>query len=216
MSVNLPNGTLFYGASGYGSALTVTGATNANPTVLTSTAHGLATGDFVEVTSGWSRISNRIFRVIELTADTFSLEGVDTTDTSVYPAGSGTGSVRKITGWTQIQQVLSTTSSGGDQQFVNYQFLEDDHETRKPTIKAAAGLDMSIADDPTLAGYILLSAANDDRQPRALKAVLSNGSILLYNAYLSLDKTPSLTANQVMACKATASFLNPNPTRYAS
>lgn len=216
MSVKLPNGTLFYGASGYGASIPTTVATNAMPCVVTATAHGFANGDVIEVTSGWSRINNRVIRVANITTDTFELETIDTSNTVDYAIGSGIGAVRKITGWTQIQQVLSTTSSGGDQQFANFQFLEDDHETRIPTIKAAAGLDFSIADDPTLGGYQLLSAANDDRAPRALKAVLSNSSILYYNAYLSLDKTPSMTANQIMACKATTSFLNPNPVRYAS
>lgn len=112
--------------------------------------------------------------------------------------------------------MLTTSTSGGDQQFATYQFIEADQETRIPTTKSAAGLDLSIADDPSLPGYIALSAANDDRDQRGLKCSLSNGSIILYNAYCSLNKTPSMTANQVMACQATLSFINADPVRYAS
>lgn len=216
MAVSLPNGTVMSIASGYGSALTVSAVTNASPAVCTSTAHGLVNGDFVEVTSGWSKVTNRIFRVSGSTTNAFSLEGLDTTLTSLYPAGAGAGSVRKITGWTQLQQILSTSSEGGTQNFATYQFLEADNEVRIPTNKAAAGLNIEIADDPTLAGYVLASTANDDRLQRAVKAVLSNASILLYSGYISVVKTPSMDVNQPMKVKATVSFLNAEPVRYAS
>lgn len=215
MSVKLPNGTTFAIASGYGSPITVTALSNATEAVATAT-NTFATGDYVEITSGWSRLNGKIARVKSATASDFVLEGIDTSDTTIYPAGTGTGTVRKVNGWTQIQQVLTTSTSGGDQQFATYQFIEADQETRIPTTKSAAGLDLSIADDPTLPGYVALSAANDDRNQRAIKCTLSNGSIILYNAYCSLNKTPSMTANQVMACQATLSFLNADPVRYAS
>lgn len=216
MAVSLPNGTVLSIASGYGSALPVTAVTNANPAACTSTAHGLSNGDFVEVTSGWSRATNRIFRVSGSTTNAFNLEGLDSTLTSQYPAGSGTGSVRKITGFTQLQQILSTASEGGTQNFANYQFLESDAEVRIPTNKAAAGLNIEVADDPSLAGYILASTANDDRLQRAVKAVLSNGSIITYSGYISVVKTPSMNVNEPMKVQVTVSFLNPEPVRYAS
>lgn len=216
MSVSLPNGSLFAIASSYGSALTVSAATNANPCVMTSTAHGLTNGDYVEVTAGgWTRLNARILRVSGITANTFELEGYDASSTTTHPAGTGTGSVRKITAWTQISQVLSTSTSGGEQQFATYQFIEADIETRIPTTKAAGGLDMEVADDPTLAGYIAALAANNDRAARAIRVTLANSSKILYNSYISIDQTPSLTVNNVMAVKMTLSFLSP-PIRYAT
>ena len=216
MSVSLPNGALFFIASGYAASKTMSAVTNANPAEATLEAtHGVVEGDFIEVTSGWSRLNNKIVRAGTVATNDVELEGIDSSLTSIYAAGSGAGSVRKITGWTQLQQVLGNSSSGGEQQFATYQFLEDDQETRIPTTKSAAGLEIQIADDPTLAGYILASTANDDRLRRAIKVVLPNGSVLLYNAYVSLNKTPSLTKNEVMACQVTLSFLN-EPVRYAS
>ena len=96
---------------------------------------------------------------------------------------------------------------------MEYQLLEADAQKRIPTFKSAAGLTLSIADDPSLAGYIACSAANDDRAQRAVKITLPNGSILLYNAYISLNKTPSLTVNEIMACEVTLSLLA-EPVRY--
>ena len=215
MSVSLPNGAIVAIASGYGSALTVSVVTNANPAVATSTAHGLSNADYVEVTSGWSRLTNKIVRVANVTANTFEIEGYDTTSTTIYPAAAGTGSVRKITGFTQITQILTSSSSGGDQQFATYQFLEADAETRIPTSKAAAGLTLSIADDSTLAGYIIASTANDDRLKRAVRITLASAAKLLYNSYVSVDKTPSLSVNNIMAVNMTLSHLN-EPVRYST
>lgn len=212
-TVSLPNGAIVAIASGYGSALATTIVTNANPGVATSTAHGLTNGDFVEVTSGWGRLDQKVVRVSGVTANTFNLEGIDTTLTSIYPAGSGIGSVRKVTGYTQLAQILSSNSSGGEQQFTTYQFLEGDSQKQIPTTKNAAGLTFSVADDPAQAGFILASAANDDRLKRAVKISLPGGSILSYNAYVSINKTPSLSVNEIMAVQATLSLLA-EPTRY--
>lgn len=213
MAVSLPNGALIAIASGYGASLTVSGITNANPAVATSTAHGLSNGDFVEVTCGWSRLTNKVVRVSGVTANTFNLEGIDTSLTSIYPAGSGVGSVRKVTGYTQLSQILSSSSNGGEQQFLEYQFLESDAQKRIPTFKSAAGLTFSVADDTTQPGYILASTANDDRLQRAVKATLPSGSVISYNAYISINKTPSLTVNELMAVECTMSLLA-EPVRY--
>jgi len=215
MSVSLPNGAIVAIASGYGSALTVSAITNANPGVATSTAHGLSNGDFVEVTSGWSRLTNKVVRVSGVTANTFNLENIDTTLTTIYPAGTGTGTVRKVTGYTQLSQILSSSSNGGEQQFLEYQFLESDAQKRIPTFKSAAGLTMSVADDISQPGFVLAAVANDDRLQRAVKITLPSASILSYNAFISVNKTPTLTVNELMACEVTMS-LQAEPVRYAS
>lgn len=207
MSVSLPNGAVVAIAAAYGTALPVTVLTNASTAVATSTAHGLANGDYVEITSGWSRLTGKVMRLANVAANTFELEGFDSTSTSIYPAGAGIGSVRKITSFTQLAQILSSSSSGGEQQFADYQFLESDSQKRIPTFKNAAGLTFSVADDATLAGYILASTANDDRLPRAVRVSLPSQAKILYNGYISLNKTPSLTVNEVMAVEVTLSLL---------
>lgn len=213
MAVALPNGATVALASGYGTALPVTIATNAAPPVLTSTAHGLANGDFVEVTSGWSRLDQKTCRVSGVTANTFNLEGIDASSVLIYPAGGGIGSVREVTGYTQLAQVLSSSSTGGEQQFLTYQFLEGDSQKQIPTFKNAAGLTFSVADDATQAGYIIASEANDDRLKRSVKISLPSGAILSYNAYISINKTPSLSVNELMAVECTMSLLA-EPVRY--
>lgn len=213
MSVSLPNGALVAIASGYTAPQNITVLTNANPAVATITAHGWANGDFIEITSGWSRLTNKVVRLAGVTANTVNLEGIDSTLTTIYPAGTGLGTARKITGYTQLAQILTSTSSGGEQQFLEYQFLESDSQKRIPTFKSASGLTFSVADDTTQPGYILASAANDDRLQRGVKITLPSTSVLSYNAYISINKTPSLTVNELMAIEATMSLLA-EPVRY--
>lgn len=213
-TVQVPNGATVAIESGSSASVAITAITNASPaSVTTGAVHGLTTGDFIEIVSGWSRLTNKIVRVTVLTTTTFTIDGYDTTSTTIYPAGGGTGTSAKITGWTQLSQILTSASNGGEQQFLDYQFLESDSQKRIPTFKNAAGLTFSVADDNTLPGYILASTANDDRLPRAMKVTLPSGSIILYNCYISLNKTPSLTVNELMSCEVTASMLN-EPVRY--
>jgi hypothetical protein len=140
MAVSVPNGSLIHIASGYAASKVMSALTNANPAVATLEAsHGVAVGDYIEVTSGWSRLTNKILRASAVATNDVTLEGLNAISTSIYPAGGGVGSVREITGWTQLQQVLNSSSSGGEQQFLEYQFLESDAQKRIPTFKSAAG-----------------------------------------------------------------------------
>lgn len=216
MSVSLPNGSLVAIASTYGAVKAMTAVTNANPAVATLAAsHGIVVNDIMEVTSGWSRLTDKIVRASVVSTNDVSLEGIDTSLTSIYPAAGGTGSIREVTAWTQLSQILESSTSGGEQNFTEYQFLEADAKKRIPTFKSPSGIALKVADDPTLAGYILASTANDDRLQRAVRITLPSGSILFYNAYISLNKTPSLTVNEINAVEVTLSLLA-EPVRYAS
>ena len=216
MSVKLPNGVLFALATSYAAADTVTAVTNANPGVATTAApHGIADGAFIEVTSGWSKLNNRIVRADNAVGTSITYEGIDTSNTQTYPAGSGIGSIREITNWTQVSQILECTTSGGDMQFVTYSFLEQDFESQLPTQSSPMSIEMTIADDDTLPGFIALKAVAETRNLVGLRATLPNGSLILFNGYVSFNETPTMTKGQVMGVKATFN-LQGRPVRYAS
>lgn len=218
MSYTIPNGSLVHIASGTGSALPITDATNAAPCVVTSTAHGLANGDFVIIQSGWGRLTDKVFRVANVAANTFELEGSDTSDTDLFPAGGGEGSgntATEVTGWTQLTQVLNNSSSGGEQQYATFQPLEGDRELRIPTHKSASGWDVEVGDDPTLPGFVLASAANDDGVARAVRITNKNSSKTMFFSYIGVDKIPKMDVNAVQTCRVNFSHLN-EPVRYAS
>lgn len=210
----LPNGSTVAIAGSVATAVAITGITNANPAVATA-ANSYTDGDFVVIDSGWSKLSGRVVRVLNSSGTDFELEGVDTSDVNVYPAGVGAGTAAAATALTQISGILNTASSGGDQNYWTGAALEDDHETRIPTTKSASGIDFDVSDDPTQAWYGIVQAANDDRQGHIVKITLSSGSVLLYYAYVSMGDIPTLTRDQPMTVKVTLS-LKGAPTRYAA
>lgn len=215
MSVSLPNGATVAIATGYGTSSAITAVSNANPAVATIGAGAsIATGDIMVVKSGWSRLNDRIIRAAA-GGSAVTLEGVNTTNVSTYPPGSGLGSLVEVTGWQQITQILETSSSGGEQQFVTYSFLEDDAEHQIPTVKSPVSFKFKIADDATLAHYAVLDAADIARTPQAVRLLLPTGSVVYWNAYVTLSRTPTLTKNEVMGLEVTMSLVS-EVTRYAA
>lgn len=214
MAVKLPNGCTFSIMSGLASALTVTAATNASESVLTVT-NALSAGDYVVFTSGWSRANARVFRVKSPSGTALTLEGFDTSSTSLFPAGSGTGSIQKVSGWTQITQVLDWTSSGGDPQYQTYSFLEMDYDLQIPTTTAAQSIAFTLADDSSLAGYAAVKAAAAARTNYAVLGVFPDSSRILYNGIFSFDETPVMSKGNLMSVKGGIA-LQGRPVRYST
>ena len=213
MAIRLPDGATVQIATTYGSAKTITAITNASEGVASSTAHGLANGAFFELKTGWQRISERIWKVSGTAANALNITSADTTDVTRFPIGSSAGSLREITAWTQIPQILDFSTSGGEQQFWTGSFLEDDFERQLPTVTSAQTLTMGIGDDPTLPGYQALKLAGEKREIRALRLNLPDGSVILYNGFVSFNESPSVAKGAPMQVTATFS-LQGRPVRY--
>ncbi|MFA9286991.1 phage tail protein [Comamonas sp. SY3] len=213
MAIRLPDGATVAIATAYGAVKAVTTISNASPAVLTSTAHAVPNNSFFELKTPWQKISERIWKAANVAANTLEIAGTDTTDLNRFPASPTGSTLREITAWTQISQILDYQTSGGDQQFWTGSFLEDDYERQLPTVTSAQSITLGIGDDPTLAGYQALKLAGERRDIRALKVTLPDGSVLLYNGYVSFNESPTLTKGQVMQVTATFS-LQGRPVRY--
>lgn len=215
MAVNIPDGAILSLSTTYGTTKTVSGITNANPAVATSTAHALTNGMVVTIVSGWSGLTNRTMRINGVTANTFNLEGIDTTSTTIYPPGSGGGTAQEITGFTQVTQIMELTTTGGDQNFTDVGFLENTFKTQIPTDTSPVRIDMKMGDDPTLLGQIAVKNAAEVRGIRTLRMILANGSIIFNQGFVSFQQIPSMVKGQVM--QVSASFaLQGVPVRYSS
>ena len=213
MAAKLPDGSTVFIADTYSASKAITAITNAVNPVASVVAHGLANGDFVEITSGWGGVNGRVFMVENVTADTFKVMGVDTTLLTKYPAGAGKGSFRKVASQVQILQILDFSTSGGEQQFTDFSYLEEDFGRQLPTITSAQSVTVGIADDPSLPGYQALKVASDARTKTALLLKMRDGSVIAYNTIVSLNETPTTTKGQVMQVNATFS-LQGRPVRY--
>lgn len=213
MSASLPNGALLAIAATYGPAIPIAAVSNAKPAVATADAHGLLVGDVVSLVSGWTGLNGRAVKVAVSTEDTFSLGNIDTTDVIRYPAGGGIGSAKKVLTWQQIQQVMNPTTSGGEQQFVQYQYLEDDDQRQLPTFRNAQSFSMPIADDPNLPQWAVIEAADQSKVLQVIRLTLRNGSEVFYNGYVSVSDTPTLNVNEIMTRTLTIA-LDGRPVRY--
>ena len=212
----VPTGTTFFIASAYAASKTVTVVTNASEAVVTSAAHGYSNGDIVEITSGWGRRNLRSFRIKSVATDTFVLEGADTTSTTLFPAGSGIGSVRKISTFTQITGVMNPQSSGGDPKTVTYKFVESDVEYSINDGFSATNYTMELdADSIGGAGYTALKALTDVQTYTCLKMVTRSGSLIFQPCTVALNEAVRLQDGQIN--RVNVAFNGSNRlTRYAS
>jgi len=205
--MQLPNNISFAIATAYATAITLTAVSNASEAVATAT-NTLAAGDLVEYTGGWSQASNRVFRVKAPSGTQFTLEGLDTSDTSLFPVGAGVGSVRKITTRVPIAQVTAADISGGDGKTVNVPLLDTSVDVTLPDGFNATALTLTIADEISRPHHAALKAISDGVKIAALIGTLPGGGLLLYSGYCSFNENPSLSKGSVMAVKATFSLLN--------
>lgn len=218
LGASVPTGTTFFVATAYGSVLTTSTASNAAECVLgmASTA-GLSIGDFVEVTSGWGRLHKRIARVKSLVANTsITLEGIDTTSTQYFPAGTGTGSVRKVSTWTEVTQVTAVSSSGGDAKKVQYKYLASDVDYQINDGFNATDYTLTLdADSIGTAGYTALRSLTDVQTDTALRINKRSGAITLAPCTVALNEADQMSDGQITTVSASFSGNN-RQTKYGS
>jgi hypothetical protein len=215
MGYKLPNGATIQHAATYDTVLPFTELSNATEAVAKVTGATLAAGDIVLVTSAWSRLNNRVVRVKAATATAITLEAIDTTDLQLFPAGSGVGTLKKVLTWVAVPQVVDVAYSGGDQNYTDVVFLEDDQGRQIPTDKAASSMALTIADDPALPHNAVLSKADAKKQIEAARMNLPGNDTIFYGTYTSFSKQPTITRNNVMA-RTVNLALQAEPTRYTT
>lgn len=100
------------------SSKAITAATQANPVAITSTAHGYATGQVIQIVSvaGMTQINDRFYTVTVVDANTFTLDGVNGTGYTAYTSGGSakTGVFYTLKPSVDIAAVTSGTSLATD------------------------------------------------------------------------------------------------------
>lgn len=208
-------GTTHWVASALAAAKNITVITNATSAVCTSAAHGYTAGDFVVIYSGWSRLYKRAFRISAADTNTFTLESADTTNTTLFPAGSGIGTVAKVTGWTQIPKVIESNPTGGEAKSTDYEFVEDENTYTLNNgfnpVKRSIAID---ADTMGTAGYTLLRSLTDVQTDTVLKVQAKTGAFTLLPCTVSMNEEETIVGN-IAAVRIDVNGSN-RSTRYAS
>lgn len=194
MSITLAIGTQIQIASAYGASKAMSVLSNATEAVATlESSHGVGVGDYFEVISGWARATNRVFRAKAVSTNDVTVEGFNTSSTTLYPLGTGIGTVREITSWatiTQLTRALQVT--GGGQNYADISTLDDPEDKRIPTTRSPTDVTLPIFYDPALVWWPTVETASDTSAPTAVRFLFPNGSKLLAVAYWSLQKVPTI------------------------
>lgn len=207
MAYYFPEGSKFYFSKTFAAAKTVSALTNAYPAVASSTAHGYVDGDEVLLTSGWEDATDSVFRVDQLTADTFKVEGLNSVNLNFFPAGSGAGTAQKVSTWVEMPQVLGISTQGGDARFTTISPLAKRNDINVPTGFNAMSINVTLGHDPANANYQQMLDISRTLEKVAFKMVLSGGAVAYGYGYMSVSEAPQLNRNQANQVNAAITLL---------
>jgi hypothetical protein len=207
MAYSFPEGAAFYFASTFASAKTISAVTNANPALATSTAHGYTDLDEVLFTSGWEDATDTVYRIDQQSADTFTLTGLNATDTNFFATGSGTGTTQKVSAWTAIPQVLSIATSGGDPRFTTIAPLARRNNLNVPTGFNASSVTLTLGYDSTNANFQTMLGISRGLTKVAFKQSLAGGATTYGYGYMAVSEFPTLNNNQPATVQVALSLI---------
>lgn len=207
MAYYFPEGSSQQFSSTFAAAKTITAVTNANPAVATCTGHGYSSGDEILLTSGWEDATDSVYKISVVDANTFQILGLDTSNTSFFPSGSGAGTASKISGWTTIPQVLTINGSGGDARFTEVNPLAKRNGIKIPTGFNAVSVTLSLGHDASNVNYQAMVGISRTLSKVAFKQVISGGAVTYGYGYLSVSEFPKLNNNQVNTVDAAMTVL---------
>lgn len=184
----------------FGTTKTMSAVTNAVEAVATLEAsHGVIVGDIIEVTSGWSRLDKRVVRAKTVATNDVTLELIDTSSTTLYPAGEGTGTVREVLTWTSITQLLpefNVTGGGFEQDDITQ--MTSSRRLNRPGLAEAVSLEFTAFWDPALSWVATVRTASQTATLTPFRLITASGARLYGNGYWGLNEEPGSQNNSLI------------------
>ena len=127
----------------YGTDVTVSAITQANPGVVTATAHAQAnkTVGYLDSVEGMVNLDGQAVRVAGQTTNAFNLEDINTTNLAAF---SGTAVFKPVSTWATISRATSFTIGGGDAESLDDTVLLDDIKQELSGLLAAQTVSFNI------------------------------------------------------------------------
>ncbi len=199
--------------SALAAAKTITDITKASPGVATSTAHGYSNGDIVFLTvSGMYQLNDKPVRVANVTANTFELEGIDTTLFDTFSSGTA----EKVTLGTSITTATTVSSSGGNFDFIDSTTIHANAKSQLPGLPEATTFTMDHIWDVTDTGLLALKTASDNQAKRVFQFTFgTGGKKMLFAGYVGCSLLPGGSAQQMVTTQSVIT-MNGTPTYYGS
>lgn len=194
-------------------AKTITAISKAAVGVVTSAAHGLANGDYVFLEiQGMFQLNGRVVRVANQTANTFELEGIDTTNFGTFSSGTA----KAITFGTSITTAADISASGGDFDFIDTTTIHDNARTQIPGTANPLAYTMNQNWDAAEAGQAAMKVASDTQAQRAFRFTFGTGGpIMVFAGYVGFSGAPTGTAQDKVVSPAVITAFG-SPTYYSA
>ncbi len=190
-----PQGTKVFFSTTFAAPKTLTAVTNASPAVATAVGHGYVDLDPLLLSSGWADANDTVFEADQLTADTFGLLGLNATDTNVYGSGTGGGTAKKISGWTEIPQILSLSTNGGGIKYGTIEPLGSRQSLKQPVGFEAIGVDLKVGYDPSNAVLTALQSLTRTFSKAAFKLIIPGGGRVYGYGNIAASEFPEVSGS---------------------
>lgn len=192
---------------------TITAITKASEGVVSCTANGYSNGDYVLITAnGMFQVNDRVCRVKSVATDSFTLEGVDTTNFDTFTSGYA----EKLTFGTSITTATSVSSSGGGYDFIDTTTIHANAKSQVPGLPAAATYSFDNIWDVADAGLLAMKTASDSQAKKGFKFTFgTGGQIMTFAGYVGCSLLPAGSAQQLVTTQTTIT-MNGTPCVFAS
>ena len=200
MAVSLWKNVAVAMQSAIATAKTITAISKASPGVASCTSNGYSNGDYVLLTAqGMYQVNNKIVRVTGAATDSFSLEGIDTTNFDTFTSGSA----QKITFGTSILTATSMSASGGSYDFIDTTTIHANQKSQVPGLPNPVSYSFDNLWDPTDAGQVAMKSASDSTATRAFKFTFgTGGAIVVFTGYVGFNGAPTGSAQDKVVTPA--------------
>lgn len=197
--------------SAIAAAKTITSITQANPAVVSCTAHGYSNGDLVFVEAmGMREIDSRVFRVASVTTDTFALEGENSTDYSAFLSGT----VKEVTLGTTITTARNVSISDGGFDMKDTTTLHDNAKREVPGLPGSSSYTFEFLWDPSDSAHKAMALASRLQQRLVFKFLIGQATVL-FAGYIGFKGAPGGQGQDVVTCSGVVT-MHGDPTYYVA
>lgn len=200
--------------SALAAAVTINSISKANPGVVGYTGTDPANGDIVLLAAqGMHQVDARLFRVagVDVTLNTFQLEGENTTDYDTFSSGS----FQVVTFGTTLATATGLNASGGDFEFIDTTTIHDSVRKQIPGVASPAVFNFESIWDVADAGLVALKAASDNKAQRAVRITFANGQKVYFTGYIGATLLPVGSAQDKVTTPIAITMFG-RPTTYAT
>ncbi len=193
LTIHTNSGLAMLMQSAIAAAKTITAATNADPGVFTSVAHGYSDGDIILLeVEGMPELNQRLFQVYAKATDTFQLEdvdgasGIDTTNLGTFISGTA----KKLTMGTSILGVQDYNPADGDPRMLDTTTVHDLNDRQIVNCASAMSYGLAMQWDPANAAQQAMLAAYKAATPKGFKITWPNGRTCMFYGTVGFTGMP--------------------------